>query len=777
MGDSELQFVAKMVNQVKGTASDVANDVRGLADNVSGGWDRSVAASQKFAAGVAIAGAAAVGAGVAMVGAFMESEAASTQLDAVLKSTGGAAGVTRDAAMGLASSLQSVTTFSDEAVLSAENILLTFTQIGKDVFPQATELSLDMAQALGMDASQAAMQLGKALNDPAEGMSKLQRIGVTFNEEQERQIKTMTAAGDVAGAQKIILAELAKEFGGSARAAATTFGGQLKQLWNIINDGMEVIGGFIAGAIRPFVQGILDFIANAGGVEGVLKGMGAAFQGVVPILPILAGAIIGGLVPAMIAFGASTWTAMAPLLPFLAAGAAIAALIMVIVNALGGWGAVANAIKPALEGVFNFIKQGLQAMAPLFTAIGNLFKAVGGFLAEAFRVAAPIIMQIASVVGPILIAVWGVVVQVFSNLVNALAGVFNALKPFMPVILAIGAAVLLYFVAPWIIAIAIITAVVIVVVQVVTWIIQGITALINFIMPALTFLWNLFSTIFNAILAVVLFVWNLIVLYITTYINIVVTVITTVLNVLQAIWNAIWNAIVAVAMFVWNAVVSVVTTYINIVRAVIQAGINAVLAIWNGITRIVGVVAGAIGSVVSTIANGISSAYNAVAGWIGRFVSVGGDIINGIVNGLRDAAGAVKDFIIGIAKDALGAVKKFLGIGSPSRMFADQIGFPMAQGIAVGIAQGAGLIQDALTSVLPDPNVALGAAVNVSADEAFGSTVRRESGSVGVAEPAPAGPTTNFYGNVTLQDEKATDRFFDRLNANQAAAAKGAPST
>src|SRR5687768_432489 len=65
-----------------------------------------------------------------MVNAARESVAVGKQLDAVIKSTGGAAGVTAEMAKDLASSLQDVTNFGDEAILGGENLLLTFTRIG-----------------------------------------------------------------------------------------------------------------------------------------------------------------------------------------------------------------------------------------------------------------------------------------------------------------------------------------------------------------------------------------------------------------------------------------------------------------------------------------------------------------------------------------------------------------------------------------------------------------------------------------------------------------------
>ena len=136
-------------------------------------------------------------------------------------STGGAAGLTADELAGLSGDLSQaagMSTFCDDAVLALENLLLTFTNVKGDIFKQATAIGVDMATALGTEPAAAAMQLGKALNDPIKGIAALSRVGVTFTEEQKDQIKVMQEAGDMAGAQAVILAELNKEFGGSGES-------------------------------------------------------------------------------------------------------------------------------------------------------------------------------------------------------------------------------------------------------------------------------------------------------------------------------------------------------------------------------------------------------------------------------------------------------------------------------------------------------------------------------------------------------------------------------
>src|SRR6185503_5795133 len=105
-----------------------------------------------------------------------------------------------------------------KVIQGGENLLLTFTNIGEDVFPSAVKAMNDMAVAMAegdvsaVDLKGSAIQLGKALNDPVKGITALTRVGVTFSDQQKKQIKDFVEQGRVADAQRVILAELEKEF-------------------------------------------------------------------------------------------------------------------------------------------------------------------------------------------------------------------------------------------------------------------------------------------------------------------------------------------------------------------------------------------------------------------------------------------------------------------------------------------------------------------------------------------------------------------------------------
>jgi len=84
---------------------------------------------------------------------------ASAKLDAVLKTTGFSAGLTKMQLDDMSLALSQVTTFSQTEITEGQGILATFTKIGDKVFPRATEAAMDMATVFGQTLQQSAIQL------------------------------------------------------------------------------------------------------------------------------------------------------------------------------------------------------------------------------------------------------------------------------------------------------------------------------------------------------------------------------------------------------------------------------------------------------------------------------------------------------------------------------------------------------------------------------------------------------------------------------------------
>lgn len=181
------------------------------------------------------------------------------KMTAIIKATGNQLGTTTEELKAYASEMQDLTGIGDQVVQGAQSMLLTFREIGEDVFPRATEAILDMSKIFGSVQS-SAVQVGKALNDPIAGITALQRVGVTFSDQQKEMISNMMELGDVAGAQGVILSELENQFGGVARAMHEQPIGRLDDLVNLLGDLGEVIGGEIITNFAPLISRLSDFV-------------------------------------------------------------------------------------------------------------------------------------------------------------------------------------------------------------------------------------------------------------------------------------------------------------------------------------------------------------------------------------------------------------------------------------------------------------------------------------------------------------------------------------
>ena len=412
--------------------------------------------------GIAAVGAAAAGMTTFLAGstqAAMEFQDAQAQLNAVLKSTNGAAGLTVDKLNAMASEYQSLTRYNDEAITGAQSLLLTFTQVGKDVFPDATMAILDMSTAMKMDLKSSTQLVGKALNDPIQGMAALRRVGVQLTAAQEEQIKTFMELGDVASAQKVIIGELTTQFGGSAAAAAGTFAGRMDQLKNQFGDLQEAVGLRLMPAIvalldkmmswvnnpetQAFLDGLIDGVVNL--ATSFLNWLPGAFQTMINFVDWLSNnkAVVVGVLAAMgvavLAFGiqvaTAAWAAMVPLLPVIAVMLAVAAVAALVYSAwTNNWGGIRDKVAAVwawMEPIFNTIKAWLAVNIPIaIAALTSAFKAVSAWMTGTLF---PVLKKVAEWFGdkivPAINAVAGAISSVIGWFKNLAASIANLKLP------------------------------------------------------------------------------------------------------------------------------------------------------------------------------------------------------------------------------------------------------------------------------------------------------------------------------------------------------------
>lgn len=197
-------------------------------------------------------------ASVKSVNAFEKFESQALVLDAVLKSTGFSAGRTAEQIQNLVNEIGDISKTRDAAA-----VMLTFKSVATDTFDRALKLADDLAAVMGTDVKSAALQLGKALEDPEKGLSAMTRSGVSFSAQQKQIIKDLFETGQVAQAQGLILDQVAKQVGGAGAAKDAGLAGAYEAL---------------SDATQRLLERWGEQIAKAWGLSAAINGIAAAIE-------------------------------------------------------------------------------------------------------------------------------------------------------------------------------------------------------------------------------------------------------------------------------------------------------------------------------------------------------------------------------------------------------------------------------------------------------------------------------------------------------------------
>lgn len=139
-------------------------------------------------------------------------------------------------------------------------------------------------------------------------------------------------------------------------------------------------------------------------------------------------------------------------------------------------------------------------------------------------------------------------------------------------------------------------------------------------------------------------------------------------------WNAIkviWNLATGYFNLVWSNIRSI----FSVVKSVLSGDFRGA---WEGIRSIWDNTKSYFSGIIETI-------FGYFAKLPDRFISIGRNMIDGIVEGVKSAAGRLASAALDAVKGAVNAAKDFLGINSPSTLMRDEIGKMMGEGVGVGL--------------------------------------------------------------------------------------------
>lgn len=170
--------------------------------------------------------------------------------EALIKSTGAAAGFSAMQLESFAVEMDKSTLFDKRGIMDAINVMQTFRKVQGSTFKQAIRLSADLAEINQTSVKASAMQLAKILEAPDRLLSSLTRSGIIFDKAQENVIKSLVKSNRLLEAQRIILNKLQTEIGGAATGAGGGVAGKIDLLaykWGEFKESMSQTDVAVSG--------------------------------------------------------------------------------------------------------------------------------------------------------------------------------------------------------------------------------------------------------------------------------------------------------------------------------------------------------------------------------------------------------------------------------------------------------------------------------------------------------------------------------------------------
>lgn len=498
---------------------------------------------------------------------------------------------------------------------------------------------------------------------------------------------------------------------------------QFEDLQSKVGQLLLPVMGKLTAAASAFIGQLSDHLVPA------LTTAGGFFTGtLIPILQEVGSRFMDGLRPAVEAVSRAFTNFGRFIADNQGTIAAVGQTIGEVAATISGvLGSAISGIVTALEAVFGWLFRNEDVLLAVGVA--------AGIVAAAFVVWKTVQLASAAVTGVVTAAQWllnaaltanpiGIVVVAVAALVAALVVLYNRSETVRTIIQAVWAGIqaAVGFVVTWFQ-----TSVLPALTKAWEVISAGAGALWAAVSWYFGAVWKYVSWVVTAVWTVISTVWGFIGPWVTAYFGAVWIVISAVFsavwNVISGVVKAVWAVISTVWGFiqpfiaehfgrvwatvqiVWGLVKSYIAAAIAVVKGVISSvkgPIDAIIGwfqnMWAGIREIVGKVTGFIGG----IKDKILDVFKGAASWLWE---TGENIVMGLINGIKNMAGAVKDAILNLLPGPLKSFASSLGISSPSKVFA-AFGRAIPQGLAAGITGGAGDVarsMDRLMSVAQPP--------------------------------------------------------------------------
>jgi hypothetical protein len=193
---------------------------------------------------------------------------------------------------------------------------------------------------------------------------------------------------------------------GTYEAAMETAGKKLGSMDRHFQEAANTIGTVFLPAFGDLIDLATEFLKKV-----TTENVEAVFKAIVEWGPVIAGVIVGGVVPALVLLGKAALVAMAPLLPWIALGAAIGLAVVVVIKVFKGLGEFLPILGDVFGRVFEVVKTKIEGFLEGTKKI--LTKVVDAVWKFIKAVTAPWRWLYTNVIEPVLLLISAVILRVF----------------------------------------------------------------------------------------------------------------------------------------------------------------------------------------------------------------------------------------------------------------------------------------------------------------------------------------------------------------------------
>lgn len=540
-----------------------------------------VAGAFTAALAVGVAGIAALAGGIAYgIGQAIEAEAAVANLNRMIVNLGEDAPITTQGALDLAAQFQSLALGSDDAVLAIIDLGVKSRNISEEEFPAFIQASLDLGAVMGDNAT-AARLLARAQEDPLGVLGPLRRQGILFTEEQEAQIKTLQASGDVAGAYAIVMEQVGAVTGGAALTNTQTLSGMIETFKNTIGEAWETIGNaflpalhaigdVITTSVLPFITEFATQFANL--LMGVSDGSDL-FALISDALVAAFGPETGGMVAGVIG---QIWDALANLQAFVVANMPfvqstfeeVFGEVQAVITSLSGL--LFNTLIPAFNTIWSSITEGGPTAEEVVDAV---LAAVLDFATQASTFITDVLVPAITAAVDWFVLNWPLIQATAEAVFTAIGDVINnVVLPFInDVLIPTMQNMIDWVVTNWPTIQATITTI--------------ITAIVTFVTDALNNLRQFWADHGEAVMVIVNGLWTLVSTAFNAALTFISNEISESLTLIKDFWAAWGDEIMVVVDAIFNAIGLAVEGWAIIFNADWQLLLDTILLTWSNMWR------------------------------------------------------------------------------------------------------------------------------------------------------------------------------------------------